>query len=208
MASTLHLGLLIAPRGGASIHAAVDASWANHADGRSHGGHVVYFAESPIAFHSSVIDLICESSTKAELCQMSTALDDVEQARDLAQAMGMTVPTSVIDEDNSPALTTAKNGFGQVARTRPMAVRLARIKEQERSMNVDFRKIDTADNDADILTKVIVSPSEFAQKRERLHVVDVERVQSTGELPLGIAGRGGVLEKRAGRHSRTAPATG
>jgi len=50
---------------------------------------------------------------------------------------------------------------------------------------VALQWIDDSHQIADVLTKVITSPTEMQRKRELLHVFDVERVHSTGLPPDG-----------------------
>ena len=70
---------------------------------------------------------------------------------------------------------------------------------------VALQWIDDSHQIADVLTKVITSPTEMQRKRELLHVFDVERVHSTGLPPDKLTGRGVCWSERllaAGR-SRT-----
>jgi len=194
LAATRTHGIVINPHGPLQVTAFCDAAHGIHKDTRGHGGTVILLAKTPVCASSRKLTILTGSSTAAETLQIANAIPEVIAARELLESTGAVVPTSILNVDCKPAITTCVNGFGKVAHKRALAIRVAAVKAELVEKTVALHWIDDPHQIADVLTKVITSPAELERKRESLHVFDVERVQSTGTLPAALAGRGGVLE--------------
>jgi len=144
---------------------------------------VVLLANTPVCTTSRKLSIVTGSSTAAETLQIANAIPNVLAARELLESTGAIVPTSILNVDCKPAITTCINGFGKVAHKRALAVHPSGRGQGRIRRRGEDHRVDDPHQIADVLTKVITSPTEMQRRRELLHVFDVERVHSTGLPP-------------------------
>ena len=189
--STDKYGLVIAPSESVTVDAAADASFLIHEDARSHGGFIITFAGTPIAWGSSKIDMITKSSTLAELYQAERSLTAIDETRDLTEELCKTkLPPSRLLQDNMSTMQLAINGFGKATKSKPWQIRTENLKAHLEDGSITLRYQHTAKMAADGLTKIL-PPGEFEVFRARLNVFDLRQVRLRGRAAL--ASHGGVL---------------
>ena len=130
LAATRTHGIVIYPNGPLHVTAFCDAAHGLHEDARGHGGTVVLLANTPVCTTSRKLSIVTDSSTAAETLQIANAIPNVLAARELLESTGAIVPTSILNVDCKPAITTCVNGFGKVAHKRALAVRVAAVKAE------------------------------------------------------------------------------
>ena len=130
----------------------VDSSWGDYPNGRSHGGHVIFYG-GPVDWSSRKQGAVCLSSSEAELIAAVDAGKNVLWYRSLLGELGIhqKKPT-VLFEDNSGAIVLAHTTvIGK--RTRHVNIKYHCINDWVSSGALILQKIATTKNVADIFTK-------------------------------------------------------
>ena len=139
-------------KGKPTLSCFVDSSWGNYQDGKSHGGHVIFLG-GPIDWSTKKQNVVCLSSSEAELIAAVDAGKTIRWYRSLLDELGhkQTKPTFVY-EDNTGAIVLAHTTvIGK--RTRHINIRYHCINDWVSSGDLLLQKVTTAKNIADILTK-------------------------------------------------------
>jgi hypothetical protein len=148
------------------LHCYVDASYLTHRDSRSHSGYCLSFGTVGCFYaKSGKQTLVATSSTHAEMRALYSCVVDVIYVVNLCSELGRPISLPcVIMEDNQPVLDlTLADVTARVKRCKHFLMLISFIKEQVVSGLIHLKKVDTRDNVADILTK-IVTGSEFTRK--------------------------------------------
>jgi hypothetical protein len=139
-------------KGKPSLSAFVDSSWGNYQDGKSHGGHVIFLG-GPIDWSTKKQNMVCLSSSEAELIAAVDAGKSILWYRSLLQELGykQTKPTPMF-EDNTGAIVLAHTSIiGK--RTRHLNIKYHCINDWVSSAELLLQKVTTTKNTADIFTK-------------------------------------------------------
>lgn len=139
------------------IHVYVDASFAIHADAKSHTGVIMSMGYHccPVDFQSTKQVLTTRSSTEAELVALDSAVTSTLWLQSLMQDLGYPSSVTVIYQDNRSTMRMAETGR-VTKRTRHIDVRYFYVKEHlDRGL---FRIVYVPSEEmvADILTKPLV----------------------------------------------------
>jgi len=195
---TRNFGLLVYPDPKLGIEAVdlvADASFdvhpRNHA---SHGGHVVTVAGTPVVVASKVVKTPRpESSTTAEALALHRGCLSLQAVRTQVEALGFPLRLSRAFQDNHSTITLVNEGVGKALNTKALARKVISVKamQEDRMVRVLYQPTDVIV--ADALTKP-VPVQKFLHFRNRIHVVDVERVHLTGVN--ANPGHGGVFGDR------------
>jgi hypothetical protein len=147
----------------------VDASYLTHADSKSHTGYTLSFGEMGTFYsRSSKQTLVATSSTHAEMRALYSLVVDVIFVIHLCEELGrpLRLP-AIILEDNQPVIDVTTDINGRIKRCKHFLMLINYVKEQIVIGLISIVKVNTADNIADMLTKIITG-SEFTKKAELL----------------------------------------
>ena len=150
---TSTLGLTLRIEGPVRVTAFVDASFATHADMRSHTGVYITLGLGSVYCRSSKQKLMTKSSTEAELVGISDALAQVIWFKHFLEAQGHPVTPAHIWEDNESTICRAKTGRSCSERSRHIEIRYFWIHEYLKSGKVTLQHMSTENMVADMFTK-------------------------------------------------------
>ena len=169
--STKEIGLLLragVPNRDLRLTCYVDASYLTHEDSKSHTGFCMSFGEIGTFYSkSSKQTLVTTSSTHAEMKALYTLVVDIVFLVHLMEELqrGLHLPC-VVMQDNQPVIDLLQETSARTKRCKHFLMLVNWVKEQVQQGLVSVQKVDTSENLADVLTKIIVG-SEF-QKKARL----------------------------------------
>ena len=159
----------------------VDASFLTHPDSRGHSGYCICLGELGSFYSKSVKQaLTATSSTHAEIKALYQLTVDLIYIIDLCFELQRSIDLpAIIFEDNSPAVQLTESISAKAKKSKHFGMLVNFIKEQVLSGLVSIRKVDSADNVADMLTKPL-DWSSFAPKAAHLLGLDnVEELRPT-----------------------------
>ena len=146
----------------------VDASYAVHADGRSHSGMSMQMGKGAITSMSRKQKLVTRSSTEAELVAVDDCMSQVLWTKYFLEEQGYPVKATIILQDNSSAIKLENNGqksMGQ--RSRHINNRYFFITDQISKGNVQVEYCPTDEMEADYMSKPLQG-TKFAKHRGTL----------------------------------------
>ena len=138
-----------------------DSDWSV---GHSTTGFVIYFGGAVVAFASKRQACIAMSSTEAELIAASACAKEIVYYKTLAREMGLEQDAVRLFVDNSGAVELSRDRKS-CHRSRHVDRRYFKVRELSYEGVLQVEHIDTADNSADVLTKVL--PVELHNKHCR-----------------------------------------
>jgi hypothetical protein len=152
---TRDLGIVLKPNDGVlQIHCSVDASFAVHADAKSHTGVVLSLGDGPVYVSSKKQHIVTKSSTQAELVG---GTDDVpgliEQISDLLHGMDEEFVIPDIKQDNQSTMQLIINGDSNSLRTRHINIRYFFLKQLLDEKKATMSYMPSEEMIADYLTK-------------------------------------------------------
>jgi len=147
------LGLVLRATEGIRVLAYVDASFATHADLRSHTGGMLSMGMAPVNVLSRKQDGPQNSSASCELVGLSDYLPMIIWFRDFLIAQGYKMGPAKIFEDNMAAIALATRGASNSSRTKHLAIRYFFIKDRMDSGEVELQHLGTKEMLADFFTK-------------------------------------------------------
>ena len=133
----------------------VDSDYAGDLDKRrSTTGYVFTMAGGPVSWRSTLQSTVALSTTEAEYMAVTEAFKEAIWFRGLIRDLGIVQEKVEIFCDSQSAICLAKNQVHHV-RTKHIDVRYHFVREIVDEGNILLQKIGTADNLADMLTKVV-----------------------------------------------------
>ena len=131
-----------------------DASFGgDSANGRSSGGHLIWFNGAAILWCSNRQKMVTLSTAESETVQLSLLARALSYMVRLCSSMGMPQPLPlIVFEDNTAAIRISENGLSS-ARTKHMAVKELYIQEKVAEGLVGLFHCPSEDMLADMLTK-------------------------------------------------------
>ena len=151
---TMDLPLIIGADGSDTLYTWVDASYATHADMRSHTGGVLSLGTGGLLCKSSKQKLNTKSSTEAELIGVSDYLPNTIWAMNFMAAQGVPCKLSTLAQDNQSAIKLAKNGRMSAGhKSRHINIRHFWITDRLKSEGITLYHCPTENMLADFLTK-------------------------------------------------------
>ena len=184
---TADKGLILMPSKIMELDCFVDADFAglwnvedhqNPLSVKSRTGYVINLAECPIIWVSKLQSDIALSTMEAEYNALSTAMKDLLPLKRLvekvASSVGLELQTIIemrttVWEDNSGALTLANLEPGRMTpRSKHYGVKYHWFRSHLKPNNIEVIKIDTADQQADILTNKGLRTQKFEANRKQL----------------------------------------
>ena len=130
----------------------IDASFAPHADGKSHTGAILSLGIGAFFASSTKQKLVTKSSWEAELVAFSDQMSEVLGVSQFMAELGVPVVPVVHQDNTSTILSTAK-GAGASNRTRHVSIRYFWTQQFIEDGTVKVEYTPTGDMIADILTK-------------------------------------------------------
>ena len=145
-----------AGKGPLCLHAFIDASYAPHADAKSHSGANMGFGIGSFHCSSSKQKIVTKSSWEAELVAYSDYMSEVVGTGQFLDELGVLVNIIVHQDNTSTILSTAK-GAGSSNRTRHVNIRYFWTRQFIEDGTVTVQYTPTAAMIADVLTKPLQS---------------------------------------------------
>ncbi|KAL7572191.1 hypothetical protein ACA910_005538 [Epithemia clementina (nom. ined.)] len=132
----------------------VDASYAVHADAKSHTGGATSFGRGAFCCKSIKQNLNTKSSTEAELVGISDYLPNTIWVRMFLEAQGHTINNNVLLQDNQSAIHLARHGRASAGqKSRHIDIRYFFIKDRLQSEPLKIEHCPTLAMLADFFTK-------------------------------------------------------
>lgn len=135
-----------------TINSYIDASFANHPDGKSHTGEMITLGGGAIYSKSSKQKLVTRSSTEAELVGLSDGLPTVLWMKNFLEAQGYQA-NAIIHQDNKSTITLAEKGKSTTNRTRHVNIRYFFVKDKIDTKEVKVEYLPTEEMIADFFSK-------------------------------------------------------
>lgn len=147
-------GITFSP-GELQLHVWIDASYAIHADAKSHSGVMITMGDrsGPVYVSSRKQKYMTTSSTWSELSAIHDGLPTVLWCRELLNELGYKQGPIVIRQDNQSTIQLAHSGKGASAQTKHLKVRYFYIKEHLDNNTLRIMYEPTEHMTADVLTK-------------------------------------------------------
>jgi hypothetical protein len=152
------------------LYCHVDASYLTHSDSKSHTGYTLSFGTVGTFYcKSSKQSLVSTSSTHAEARALYTLLQDIIYVLSICQELKIDIKLPVlVYEDNYPVVQLTNNLAPKAKKCKHFLMLLNFIKEQIDSGIIDVQHVDTNDNLADILTKLLTGSAYFVKSHKLL----------------------------------------
>lgn len=135
------------------VIAYIDASYAVHADKKSHTGCIITLGKGAIYGKSSTQKLNATSSTEAELVAMTEAGNQVLWTRNFLIHQEYEVGPALIYQDNLSTIQLVKNGRSNSERTRHIDIKFFFLHDRIKSDHIIVTYKSTKEMIADLLTK-------------------------------------------------------
>ena len=169
---TQDIGLIIRPgdpHADLQLQCYVDASYLTHPDSRGHSGYCLCLGNLGSFYSKSTKQtLVATSSTHAEIKALYQLVVDLIFVINLCEEIGRSIHLpAVIFEDNLPAVQLSEPISSRAKKSRHFLMLVNFIREYVMLGLITIKKIRSADNIADVLTKPLDFKS-FSQKAARL----------------------------------------
>lgn len=139
---------------GMTLNAYIDASYAVHADKKSHSGVVLTIGDAGTVYVCSKKQkMVAKSSTEAELLALGDELTSVLFAQHFLQAQGYAEKPAIVFQDNQSTIVMAEKGRSTSTRTRHISIRYFFVKDYIDRKEIEIRYKPTEDMLADFFTK-------------------------------------------------------
>jgi hypothetical protein len=147
----------------------VDASYLTHRDSKSHTGYTLSFGQVGTFYSKSIKQtLVTTSSTHAEMRAVYALIVDIIFVVNLCIELGRPIKLPcIVMEDNSAVIQVTSSPEARVKQCKHFLMLVNYVREQVIAGLIEFRKVDSKANVADILTK-IVTGLEFSTKADLL----------------------------------------
>jgi len=144
----------------------IDASFAVHADMRSHTGVAMSLGKGAIYSASTKQKLNTKSSTEAELVGVDDGMPGVLWTRQFMEGQGYTIKDNIVYQDNQSTILLAKNAQQSSSkRTRHLNIRYFFVTDRIRAKQLTIEYCPTGDMWADVHTKPLQGAA-FAKFRK------------------------------------------
>ena len=145
------------------IDGACDSNWSSP---KSASGFIFMLANGPVAWFSHTQRTTALSTSEAEWIAAASAAREAIYLRDFAAFVGIPQgPATSIGEDNAGCLRWSEE-LGQHSKRKHISLSTYFINDLVEAGVVKFKRVPSADNIADVFTKVIKNSVEFKKKIE------------------------------------------
>ncbi|KAI2966591.1 hypothetical protein CBS147324_7348 [Aspergillus niger] len=152
---TVSYGITLATDHSKGIEVYVDAAHADHEDGKSTEGYVIFYTGGPITWSSNKQSVVAPSSTVVEYCAFDAAVKDVLYVKKLALAFDL----KISDDGKIPLFSDAANSLkilnhgGYTKSTRWLDNRYLFVADLIKTNAISIQHVAGVSNPADGLTK-------------------------------------------------------
>jgi hypothetical protein len=144
-----------------------DSDWAgDKTDAKSTTGYVLKLAHGPVSWISNKQSIVTHSSSEAEYVAASDTAREIVWMRSFLEDIGYKQQTSTLFVDSSVAMQMATTE-GHHDRSKHINVKHHYIREMIEQHVITLEKVDTSDNEADILTKPLTA-QQFNKLKQRI----------------------------------------
>ena len=151
-----------------NLHWYIDASFANHADVKSHTGSVFTLGKGGISCSSTKQKLNSRSTTKAELIGVDEKISKIIWTKKFIEHQGFKINLVIIYQDNTSTIKLTENGRASAGkRTRHFDIRLFYITDLIGRKEVTVKYCPTDEMIADYMSKPLVGKS-FKTNRDKI----------------------------------------
>ena len=166
---TRERGLILRPGSkGIFVRVFIDAAYGVHWDHKSHTGSCLVIGDvGAVHCRSSKQQIVCKSSTEAELVALSDCANQGLYLMRFLNGQGYQCGPVVIYQDNLSCMALIERGRSGAERTRHIDVRYFWLKERVERGEAVVRHMGTADMYANMLTKPLQG-AQFISEREAL----------------------------------------
>eukprot|EP01036_Dinobryon_divergens_P034084 gene34084-44039_t len=154
------------------VEAYIDASFAVHADAKSHSGVSITLGGGTIFAQSVKQKLVSKSSTEAELIALSDGISQVIWTREFIISQGINIPAAIVYQDNLSTMAMVSNGRSTSARTRHVNIKYFFVKDRVESGEIDIKHLSTDKMVADILTKPLLGELFTRMRKWLLNIIE------------------------------------
>ena len=146
----------------------IDASYGVHADGKSHTGSCIVIGDvGAVHCRSAKQNIVCKSSTEAELVGLSDTANQGIHIRNFLLLQGYKVPAVTVYQDNMSCMALIGRGRSGAERTRHISIRYFWVKERVDTGEIKIVHMGTKEMYANVLTKPLQG-AQFVYERESL----------------------------------------
>jgi hypothetical protein len=140
------------------LHCWADASFAIHADSKSHSGYVIGFGVdcSLIFVRSTKQKLTTKSSTESELVAINDCASHIIWAMYYLEFQNYTQSPIILFQDNQSTMVMANKGKGNPSNSKHINIRYFYIKELIDAYLITLKYCSTSEMKADLMTKPII----------------------------------------------------
>jgi hypothetical protein len=156
-----------------------DASFADCVDTRrSTIGYVVYYNGCPVSWKSRLHQRVATSSNNSEYSASAEAGKEILYLRKILTALGEETPTTPVFTDSNGCMALVENP-GTTTKNKHVEIDMHFLKEMVELKEVAILKVTSANNDADIMTKIL--PKDAHQRHTRKMLQQTPITNPTGE---------------------------
>ena len=151
----------------------VDASFAVHANMRSHTGATMSLGKGSIYSASTRQKLNTKSSTEAKLVGVDDAMPMILWTRQFMIGQGYTIDDNIVYQDNQSAMLLENNGTkSSTKRTRHLDIRFFFVTDRIRAKQLTVEYCPTGDMWADVFTKPLQGAAFYKFRKLILNLPD------------------------------------
>ena len=144
-----------------------DASFADCVDTRrSTVGYVIYLDGCPVSWKSRLHQRVATSSNNSEYSASAEAGKEILYLRKILTALGEETPTTPVFTDSNGCMALVET-LGTTAKNKHVEIDCHFFKEMVQLKEAAVFKVSTANNDADIMTKILHVPKDPHQRHTR-----------------------------------------
>jgi hypothetical protein len=159
-----------------TLTAYTDSDWAgDKTDAKSTTGFVLKLAHGPISWISNKQSIVTHSSSEAEYVATSETAREIVWMRSFLEEIKHPQPITTLFIDSSVAMQMA-TAEGHHDRSKHINVKHHYIREKIAERVITLAKVDTSDNEADILTKPLPS-QQFNKLKQRIMNINPSTTQ-------------------------------
>jgi hypothetical protein len=155
------------------INGMIDASFATHADGKSHTGEIILLGDCVVKAKSSKQHIVTKDSTEAELVGLSDKMLDVVCINDFLNNQGLLLNVPIISQDNKSTIRWTEQK-SRALRNKYLLVRQELVKQSIENGDFAIEYLCTKDMLADIMTKPLHGAT-FEYLRDKIAGCDSEK---------------------------------
>ena len=137
------------------VVAFADANWAAGPDRKSTSGGCVMYGGVLLNSWARTQQCVALSTAESELIALGVATQEAQLAQHILQELGVPAEVRLYSDSSAARAVCAKRGAG---RMKHVAVQQLRLQDEVRENRIQFRRVETVLNLADLFTKLFAGP--------------------------------------------------